>query len=344
MGQVLASARPRVVVVGSGFGGLSVVRSLRHLSVDVTAVDRNNFHTFQPLLYQVATAGLDAENVASSVRGIFGDQARFDFRNREVTAVDLEARVVLAGGLRIPYDWLVLAAGATSSDYGVPGVAEHALFLKTLAEAVRLRNHVLGQFEQAAADPSLVEAGALTVVVVGGGATGVELSGALVELFRHVLAKDFRQLDVRVAKVVLLEATDHLLGAFSPPSRRLALDTLVSRGVDVRLGAAVGSVEPGVVHLTDGTAIPTHTVAWVAGVQPVPLAGRLGLSTARGRIEVDPDLRVPGHREVFAIGDLAAGWPQLAPVAMQQGRHVARQIGRLQAGRGTRPFRHRGKG
>jgi NADH dehydrogenase len=332
------------VVVGSGFGGLSVTRRLRRLPVDVVAVDRNNFHTFQPLLYQVATAGLDAENVAASVRGIFSDQAHFDFRYGEVTAVDFQARAVQARDLRIPYDWLVLAAGATSSDYGVPGVGKHAFFLKTLAEAVRLRNHVLRQFEAAAADPSLVAGGALTVVVVGGGATGVELSGALVELFGHVLAKDFRQLDVRAAKVVLLEATDHLLGAFSPPSRCLALDTLVSRGVELRFGAAVSCVEAGAVHLNDGTTIPTRTVAWVAGVQPVPLVGHLGLPTDRGRIAVEPDLRVAGHPEVFAIGDLAAGWPQLAPVAIQQGRHVARQIGRLQAGRGTRPFRYRDKG
>jgi len=337
--------RPRVVVVGSGFGGLAVIRSLRRLPVEVIAVDRNNFHTFQPLLYQVATAGLDADNVAASVRGIFSDQARFEFLYDEVTGVDLEARTVVGGKLRLAYDWLVLAAGATSADYGVPGVHEHAFFLKTLAEAVRLRNHVLGQFEEAAADPSLVEQGALTVVVVGGGATGVELSGALVELFDHVLAKDFHELDVRAAKVVLLEATDHLLGAFSPPSRRMAFDTLTRRGVDVRFGASVTRVEPGAVHLGDGTTIASRTVAWVAGVRPVPLVARLGAPTDRsGRVVVDPDLRVPGHPEVFAIGDLAAGWPQLAPVAIQQGRHVARQIGRLQAGRDTRPFKYLDKG
>ena len=249
-----------------------MTKGLRRLAVDVVAVDRNNFHTFQPLLYQVATAGLDAENVAASVRGIFADQARFDFRCAEVSAVDLDRRCVMAGKVRIPYDRLVLAAGATSSDYGVPGVGEHAFFLKTLAEAVRLRNHVLRQFEDAAADPSLVDQGALTVVVVGGGATGVELSGALVELFGHVLAKDFRRLDISAAKVVLLEATDHLLGAFSPPSRALALRTLTHRGVDVRFGAAVTRVEPGAVHLADGSAISTRTVAWVAGVRPVPLA------------------------------------------------------------------------
>jgi len=345
VGHQPAGSRSSVVVVGSGFGGLAVTKGLRRLAVDVVAVDRNNFHTFQPLLYQVATAGLDAENVAASVRGIFADQARFDFRCAEVSAVDLDRRCVMAGKVRIPYDRLVLAAGATSSDYGVPGVGEHAFFLKTLAEAVRLRNHVLRQFEDAAADPSLVDQGALTVVVVGGGATGVELSGALVELFGHVLAKDFRRLDISAAKVVLLEATDHLLGAFSPPSRALALRTLTHRGVDVRFGAAVTRVEPGAVHLADGSAISTRTVAWVAGVRPVPLAERLGLPTDRsGRLAVEPDMHVPGHPEVFAIGDLAAGWPQLAPVAIQQGRHVARQIARALEGRETRPFRYRDKG
>ena len=340
-----AGSRPSVVVVGCGFGGLAVTRGLRRLPVDVTVVDRNNFHTFQPLLYQVATAGLDAENVAASVRGIFAGLARFDFRCAEVTGVDLDDRAVLAGKLRIPYDWLVLAAGATSADYGVPGVREHAFFLKTLAEAVRLRNHVLRQFEDAAADPSVLDDGALTVVVVGGGATGVELSGALVELFGHVLAKDFGHLDIRAAKVVLLEATDHLLDAFSAPSRSLALRTLVRRGVEVRLKAGVTSVERGAVHLDDGATIPTRTVVWVAGVRPVPLVARLNLPTDRGgRISVDSALRVPGHPQVFALGDLAAGWPQLAPVAIQQGRHTAHQIERLLNGRNPRPFRYRDKG
>ena len=185
----------------------------------------------------------------------------------------------------------------------------------------------------------------MTVVVAGGGPTGVELSGAFVELFRHVLAKDFHHLDVSRARVILLEAAPHLLNPFAPPSRRLALDTLRDIGVDVRLGAIVERIDDGTVHLKDGTAIAAGTIVWVAGVEPVPLAAHLGAPTGRdGRVLVEPDLHVPDHPEVFVIGDVASGWPQLAPVAIQQGRHVARQISRLQDGRRTRPFRYRAKG
>jgi NADH:ubiquinone reductase (H+-translocating) len=252
---------------------------------------------------------------------------------------------VHAEGLKLPYDFLVVAAGAASSTFGVPGVAEHAFSLKTLDDAVRLRSHVLQRFEDAAADSSLVDDGALTVVVAGGGPTGVELSGAFVELFQHVLAKDFRHLDITRARVVLLEAAPHLLNPFAPPSRRLALDTLRRIGVDVRLGAGVERIDAGVVHLKDATSIPAGTIVWVAGIEPVPLATNLGAPTGRdGRVLVEPDLRVPGHPEVFVIGDLASGWPQLAPVAIQQGRHAARQIGRVLDGRRTRPFRYRDKG
>ena len=340
-----ASPRQRVVVVGGGFGGLAAVRSLRHAPVDVTVVDRNNFHTFQPLLYQVATAGLDAESVAASVRGICADMTNFDFRWATVTDVDVDRAEVVAGDERVAYDWLVLAAGAGTSSFGVGGVEEHAFPMKTLADAVRLRNHVLARFEAAATDRAAVGTGALTVVVVGGGPTGVELAGALLELFHHVLAKDFRRVPVEQARVVLLEAAPHLLGAFAAPLRRLAFDTLVHRGVEVHLDAAVDRVEPHAVHLRDGTSISAQTVIWVAGVRPVPLADRLSLPKDRsGRLEVGADLRVATHPEVFVVGDLAAGWPQLAPVAIQQGRHAARQILRLQSGRSSRPFRYRDKG
>jgi NADH dehydrogenase len=339
---------PKAVVVGGGFGGLAAARELLDRGVEVLMIDRHNFHTFQPLLYQVATAGLDPENVAAALRGIFRRKPGFDFRCGDVSAVDLEGQRVVLVDRSIGYDWLVLAPGSESASFGVPGVDEHAFSLKTLADSVRLRSHILRRFEDVAADPSLADDGALTFVVVGGGPTGVELSGALVELIEHVLARDFPNLDVRQARVVLLEAAAHLLGGFSPPTRRLALDGLRARGVDVRLNTAVDSVEPGAVHLAGGTTVPASTVIWVAGVRPPALASQLGSSgvatDATGRVAVEPDLRIPGHDHAFVIGDLAAGWPQLAPVAMQQGRHVARQISRLERGRTTRSFRYRDKG
>ena len=339
---------PRVVVVGGGFGGLAVVRALLRDGADVVLVDRNNFHTFQPLLYQVATAGLDAENVAATLRGIFAGRPHFDFHCGDVTSVDLDARQVMVGEHALPYEWLVLAPGSTSSSFGIPGVDEHAFTLKTLGDAIRLRSHVLRRFEEASADPALVDRGHLTFVVVGGGPTGVELCGALVELFEHVLAHDFPNLDVGRAKVVLVEAAPHLLGGFSPPTRRLALDAVRARGVEVRLDTAVDRVEIGAVHFGDGTCEAAGTVVWVAGVRPVALADRLAEAGAAldraGRVAIDSDLRLPGHPEVFVIGDMAAGWPQLAPVAIQQGRHAARQIARIEGGRTTHPFRYRDKG
>ncbi len=286
--------------------------------------------------------------MAATLRGIFRRKPGFDFRRGDVSAVELEARRIVLGDVSIGYDWLVLALGSESAAFGVPGVDEHAFALKTLGDAVRLRSHILERFADVAADPSLAEKGELTFVVVGGGPTGVELSGALVELIEHVLARDFPNLDVRQARVVLLEGAAHLLGGFSPPTRRLALDALRARGVDVRLTTAVDRVESGAVHLADGSTVPAKTVIWVAGVRPAGLAAQLasaGVATdAGGRLVVEPDLRLAEHDHVFVIGDLAAGWPQLAPVAMQQGRHVARQIARLERGGATRSFRYRDKG
>lgn len=348
---------PRVVVVGAGFGGLEVVRGLAGQPVDVTLIDRNNFHTFQPLLYQVATAGLNAADVASVVRGLLQEQRNVRFRQATVTGVDWTARqVVLEDQPPVPFDHLVLAAGATVTHFGTPGAAEHGFALSTLTDAVRLRNHVLAQFEAAAAEQAGTGGrpadGRLTFVVVGGGPTGVETAGALAELFAMVFRKDYPELDVAHARVVLVEMQEHLLGPFSPASRQHALDTLTSRGVDVRLGTAVEEVGPDRVVLAGGEVVPCRTLVWAAGVQASPLAGRLGLEQGRGgRLVVAPDLQVPGHPGVWAIGDLAAATgrdgaplPQLAPVAMQAGRHVAHQIRRLAEGRGTEPFRYRDKG
>lgn len=316
-------------------------------------VDRHNFHTFQPLLYQVATAGLAPEDVAHSVRGIVGRQRNTTVRHAEVIGVDLDTSDVLtAEGARIGFDHLVLAAGAVTADFGVPGVEEHAFGLKTLADAVVLRRHVLEQFEAADTTPALVDEGALTFVVAGAGPTGVEMCGALVELFDKVLAKDFPDLAVSRARVVLVEAADRVLGTFHPRSQQHALDLLRSRGVDVLTGRTVKEVRPDAVVL-DGEVIATRTVVWAAGVRAVALADGLGIDqVGGGRVVVEPDLGVPGRPGVWVLGDMAAArdpqtgdlYPQMAPVAIAAGRHVARQIERHLRGEVTDGFVHRSRG
>ena len=349
----MASVRPQVVIVGAGFGGLSAARALADTPVDITIVDRNNFHTFQPLLYQVASAGLDADDIAHNVRGVFHHQRNVDFLMATVTGVDRENRkVLLAGSAPLPYDTLILAAGATTSTFNVPGVEEHAFPLKDLSQSLALRNHILSQFERAAVDPAIIDKGALTFVIVGAGPTGVELAGALSELFALVLARDFPRLAVGRAKVVLVEATGHVLGAFSPGAGAYARHRLHAMGVDVRLNAVVEKITADAVCLRDGESIPTATPIWVAGVRANPLAEKLGLPlVANGRVVTERDLSVRGAPEIFVIGDLGAApdrgdaiLPQLAPVAIQSGRHVAHSIQRRLRGKPTRPFHYVDKG
>jgi NADH:ubiquinone reductase (H+-translocating) len=344
---------PKVVVIGAGFGGRDLTRRLRDAPVEVTLIDRNNFHTFQPLLYQVATAGLTAADVAYPVRGIFQRQRNARFRRGEVTGVDWDGkRVLLDGQAPLPFDELVIAAGATVGWFGTTGAEEHGFPLYTLADAVRLRNHVIERFEAADADPALVDDGALTFVVVGGGPTGVEMAGALAELFSVVFRKDYKSLDVGRARVVLVEMQDHLLSPFAASSRQHALDTLVSRSVEVRLDTKVAEVGPRHVRFADGDVLPCHTLVWAAGVRPNPLAASLGLpQVPGGRIAVRPDLSVDGRDGVWAIGDIAGApgpdgrpLPQLAPVAMQGGKHVAKQIVRRLERKPTTRFRYLDKG
>lgn len=350
-----------MVVVGGGFGGLAAARELAGAPVDVTIVDRNNFHTFLPLLYQVATSGLASADVAMPIRGIVRRQGNLHFRQATVVGADLERRrLQLEHELHrvddIEYDHLIVAAGATTNTFGIPGVEEHGLPLYDLDDAVRLRNHLLERFEAVDADPSAIDDGALTFVVVGGGPTGVEVAGALVELIDKVLRRDFRHLDLSAARVVLLEMRDELLTPFSPASRRHARETLETRGVEVRTGTQVAAVHATRVELGDGTTIPSHTLIWAAGVRANPLATAIGLPTDRaGRVPVEPDLSVPGHLDVWVVGDAAAitdttpgrdgtVLAQLAPVAMQSGRHAARQVVRRLDGKPTEPFRYRDKG
>jgi NADH dehydrogenase len=346
--------RPHVVIVGAGFGGLAVARGLADQPVEVTLVDRENFTTFQPLLYQVATSGLNAADVAHPVRGLFHRQRNIRVQRGEVVGVDtVDRRVDLADGRSLRYDHLVLAVGAVATWFGVPGAAEHATPLYTLDDAVQVRNHVLERFEAADADARRIDEGELNVVVVGGGPTGVETAGALAELFSVVFTRDYPSLGVGRARVVLVEARDALLGPFHASSQRAALDMLRARQVEVRLDETVAEVTPDHVRFASGEILPTRTVVWAAGVRANPLAAGVGLPTERsGRVRVGADLRVEGHDDVWALGDVAAArdrredapLPQLAPVAMQSGAHVAGNIGRLLAGRPTQSFRFRDKG
>ena len=351
-----------MVIVGAGFGGLAAAKGLRESPVDVEIVDANNFHLFQPLLYQVATAGLDADDVAYAVRGVFRRQRNVNVQMAKVAGVDLERQVVelvrsTGATDQLSYDSLVLAAGAVSTTYGIPGIEEHAISLKSLDDALDLRLAVLQRFEAAAADPSMIERGELNVVVCGGGPTGVETSGAMMEFFTKVLAADFPTLDIRSVRVILVEAAPRLLGALSERSGERAMRTLARRGVEVRVGVGVDRVvlEPvdghggrHVVHLADGTALPAGVVVWAAGVRASPLAESLGVElTKGGRVVVAEDLSIPGHPEVFAIGDIAGTdppLPQVAQPAIQGGRHAARQIAKRLEGAATEPFRYHDKG
>ena len=343
--------RPHVVVIGGGFGGVAAAQALHSLPVDVTVVDRHNYHGFWPLLYQVATAALGPGEIAHNIRGIFWGHTNIDARMATVTGIDLDARRVdLDSGPPLSYDWLILAAGSVNDTFGVPGVAENAFPLKSLPDAMALRNHLLEHFEQAHTDPSLVDAGFLTVVVAGGGPTGVEVSGALFELFR-VLQRDFPELEVKRASVVLVEMGDHLLNGFHPKSQAEALRTLRSRGIDVRLGTRIAEARPDGVTFGDGSVVPTRTLVWAAGVRANPLADLLGVEQGRsGTVVVEDDLSIPGHPEAFVIGDMAGSsdahgpLPMVAQVAQQGARHVAANIRAQLGGGSTRSFRYRDKG
>lgn len=345
--------RPHVVIVGSGFGGVRATLDLASAPADITVVDRDNYHGFWPLLYQVATAGLGPDDIAHPIRGIYEGLGNVEVRLGTVCGVDLDRRLVhVEGQPPLGYDYLVLAAGSSTSDFGIRGVAEHAFPLKALPDAVRLRNHVLRTWEAAAADPGTDVDRALAMVLVGGGSTGVEMAGALSELIAVNLARDFHRLDASRARVVLVEMTDHLLPGFRPVSQEAARRTLVAKGVDIRCGTTLAEVTGDGVTLGDGSTIAAATVIWTAGIRANPLASQLDVAKGKGgSLRVEPDLSLPGHPEVWVIGDLAAAadrhgqpLPQVAQVAIQGGRHVARSVRARMGGRPVRPFRYRDHG
>ena len=326
---------PHVVIVGAGFGGLRAAQKFAGKPVRVTLIDKRNYHLFQPLLYQVATAGISPHEIAYPVRAIFQKQKNFSFMMSRVSQVDFaEKSVTTEQGAVLKYDFLIIAAGASVNFFGNASLEHNALSLKDVSDAVEMRNHVLRTFELAAQETNLSRRQALlTFVIVGGGPTGVETAGALSELIRLVLRRDYPQLDLSSLRVVLLEAADSLLAAFPAHLRESAISQLAAKHVDVQLGAKVKNYDGQIIALEDGTQIPTETVLWSAGVQAASLIGRLGLEQVKaGRVKVLPTLQVPGYPAAYIIGDAAyleeggQALPMVATVAAQQGAHAAVNI------------------
>ena len=344
------AGQPRVVVVGAGFGGLAVARGLAKSPVDVLVVDRENYHAFLPLLYQVATSGLSAQDISYPVRSILRRMPNARFQMSEITGGNLGERYLETDtGERIPYDVLVLAAGSTTEYFGNESIERHAFCLHHLQEALELRNHVLEALERADARRGPERQALLGFVVVGGGPTGVELAGMLGEMRRRVVPRDFPDL-ADAMRVILLEGRDRLLPGFSPHLSANALSQIRELGVEVRLDTLVDRVSPEGVQLQRGDWLEARTVVWAAGVRGAPLGETIGLTTDRaGRVAVEPTLEVEGHDDIYVVGDLALvrgleSLPQVAPVAMQQGQCLAENLDRRLRGEAPRPFTYRDRG
>lgn len=352
-GNASTDTRPHVVIIGGGFGGLAVARELAHESVRVTLIDRRNHHLFQPLLYQVATAGLSAPSIAAPLRQILRRQANVTVLMDEARDVDLARRVVTLARGEVSYDALVIATGATHAYFGHDDWEQYAPGLKTLEDAFAIRRRVLVAFERAEREDDPVPRQAwLNFVIVGGGATGVELAGTVAEIARHTLPREFRRADPRRANVLLVEAGPRLLPAFDEDLSDKARRQLEKLGVEVRLGTSVTDIDASGVMLGDAP-YAARTVLWAAGVAASPLGRRLSAPVDRaGRVLVAPDLSLPGHPDVFVIGDLAAVTqadgkpvPGVAPAAKQMGRYVARVLKARWSGEAAPgPFRYRDDG
>jgi NADH dehydrogenase len=344
----------RVLILGGGFAGVGAAQKLKDADAEVVVVDRHNYHTFQPLLYQLATGLLETAAVGHSLRDLVERQKNTTVRQATVTGVDLAAREVTFDGLSPEtYDYLVIALGAEVQFFGTEGAPEHAFPMYTLPHAMRLKDHLLERWEAADRDASLVDDGALNVVIVGGGPTGVETAGAVAELYRASFAKDYPELPQEHARVILVEAGPELFAMFKPKLRSYAEQALTERTVEVMTGTKVESVSPTRVRLGSGEEVKAHTLVWGAGLQGNPVAHELGIELERGsRIAVDADLTLPDRPEVYVLGDIAAitdakteqVLPQLGSVALQSGEHAGETIARRIAGKDIEPFRYHDKG
>lgn len=350
---VSKESKKRVVIAGMGFGGLRAAKALAGSDVELIMVDRNNYHLFQPLLYQVATAGLEQEAIAYPLRGLTRRWHGASFLLAEISGVDLDGKTIVTDAGPVSYDYLIVAAGSRTNFFGMEGVARHAFDLKRLDQAEDLRNHILLMFEQACREPDPVRRSTLlTFVIVGGGPTGVEFAGALRELIVYVLSQDHPGISAADTRIVMVEAADSLLSAMPDDLRQYALQKLRSMGVEVLLESRVVGATAESVELQGGSVIASRTLVWSAGVAAAGLAGHLqGVERgAAGRIVVQPDLSIAEHPEVFVIGDMACciddgmPLPMMAPVATQQGAYAARAILARELGKQQPPFRYRDKG
>lgn len=347
-----AQKRPHVVIVGGGFGGLKAAEALARLPVEITLVDRKNFHTFQPLLYQVATAGISPAEIAAPIREILHKHENVEVLLGEAQGFDLEQRKIRLHGFDLSYDYLVVASGATHAYFGHDEWEPLAPGLKTIEDALEIRRRVLLAYELGEREAAVTgRHRPINFVVVGAGPTGVELAGTLAEMARKSLAQNFRNIDPAKTRVLLVEAGPSILSSYPEDLRRSAVKQLEQLGVEVHTNSAVSDVRSGQVRIGNDV-VAAEVVLWAAGVAASPLGRALGAAVDRaGRVFVEPDLSIPGHSEIFVIGDLASlkdehgnSLPGVAPVAMQQGKWVGRQIAADLAGKPRQPFRYFDKG
>jgi len=343
---------PHVVIIGAGFGGLHAAQQLMDKAVKVTLIDKRNYHLFQPLLYQVATAGISPHEIAYPVRAIFQKYRNFSFLMSRVTSVDFKRKTILTEQGEVTYDYLIIAAGASVNFFGNASLEQNALPLKDVSDAVQVRNHVLRMFELAAQERDANQRQSiLTFVAVGGGPTGVETAGALSELIRLVLKKDYRQINVDSVRVILLEAAPKILAGFPESLQDAARKSLGNKKVEVRLEAKVAGYDGEKLRLDNGEIIPSRTVLWSAGVQAASLMGKLGLEQVHsGRVKVLPTLQLPEQPNVYVIGDAAyreengKALPMVAPVATQQGKLAAQNILAETQKKPLKPFKYKNLG
>ena len=344
---------PHVVIIGAGFGGLNVARHLRNAPVRITLIDRQNYHLFQPLLYQVAIAGLLPSQIAYPLRTIFRRQQNLTFQMGEVTEINLEAHYVRLNGSVIAYDYLVIAVGAETNFFGMEAIRQEGFEVKDIQKAISTRNHLLKIFEQASHEVDAERRRAmLTFIVVGGGPTGVETAGALAELISHVMVKDYAGLHLNEARVILLEASDHLIASYPDELRQATYDLLRRKKVEIWLKTKLADYNGQYVTLEDGSQIPTSTVIWTAGIKAAKVLEMPGVERAgMGRVRVESTLQLPQHPEVFVLGDAAyllngegQPLPMLSTVAIQQGKTAARNIQRIIKGKAPEPFQYKDPG